>query len=244
MESLEISYAVALLGGMFSFLSPCVLPLVPAYICFITGTSYQELKEDGQVSKLALLWPALAFVFGFSTVFIAMGAGASSLQGFLQEYKEVFALISGGLIVVLGLHFTGLIRLGFLYKEARFQSSDAPKGIIGAYVVGLAFAFGWTPCIGPILATIITLAANQQHFSEGVLLLATYSVGLGVPFILASVAINSFFVTSGRLKKHMRIIEVAIGILLVITGIAIMTGDLQNTGYYLIEWFPWLAEIG
>lgn len=244
MEIIEISYVVALLGGMFSFLSPCVLPLVPAYICFITGTSYEDLKGGVKIGRMALLWPSLAFVLGFSTVFVAMGAGASSLQGFLQEHKEIFALVSGGLIIILGLHFTGLIRLGFLYKEARFQSSDAPKGVIGAYVVGLAFAFGWTPCIGPILATIITLAANQAHFSQGVLLLATYSVGLGVPFILAALAINVFLVTSGRLRRHMRTVEIVIGILLIVTGGAIMTGDLQNSGFYLIEWFPWLAEIG
>jgi len=225
-------------------LSPCVLPLVPAYICFITGNSYQDLQGGEKIDKWAMLWPAVAFVLGFSTVFIALGAGASSFQGFLQEYKDIFAKVSGVLIVILGVHFTGLIRLSFLYKEARFQTRDEPKGLVGAYIVGLAFAFGWTPCIGPILATIITLAATQEHFSEGVTLLAIYSLGLGVPFIIASLAINRFLAASGRLRRHMQAIERIIGALLILTGIAIFTGSLQSLGFYLIEAVPWLAKIG
>lgn len=244
MDSIEVSYLVALVSGMFSFLSPCVLPLVPAYICFITGNSYQDVREGDKIAKWAMFWPAVAFVLGFSTVFIALGAGASAAQGFLLEYKEIFAKISGVMIIVLGLHFAGVIKLSFLYKEARFQTSGEQKGLVGAYVIGLAFAFGWTPCIGPILATILTLAATQEHFSQGVALLAVYSLGLGVPFIIASVAINKFLRASGRLRKHMQTIERVIGVLLIVTGIAIFTGSLQNLGFYLIEAMPWLAEIG
>ncbi len=244
MDSIEVSYLVALISGMFSFLSPCVLPLVPAYICFITGNSYQDLKEGEKMAKWAMFWPALAFVLGFSTVFIAMGAGASAIQGVLQENKEIFAKISGVMIIILGIHFTGLVKLSFLYKEARFQTSGEQKGLIGAYVVGLAFAFGWTPCIGPILATILTLAATQEHFSQGVSLLAVYSLGLGVPFIIASVAINRFLRASDRIRKHMKTIEIVIGILLIVTGMAIFMGTLQNFGFYLIEAMPWLANIG
>ncbi|WP_339862780.1 cytochrome c biogenesis CcdA family protein [Paremcibacter congregatus] len=244
MENIDVSYLVALLSGMFSFLSPCVLPLVPAYICFITGNSYQDMQDRDNIDKWAMFWPALAFVLGFSTVFIALGAGASSIQGVLQDYKDVFAKISGVMIVILGVHFTGLIRLSFLYKEARFQTQGEQKGLVGAYVIGLAFAFGWTPCIGPILATILTLAATQEHFSQGVALLAVYSLGLGVPFILASVAINRFLATSARLRRHMRVVEYIIGALLIVTGVAIFTGSLQNLGFYLIEAMPWLANIG
>lgn len=244
MDSPDVSYLIALLSGMFSFLSPCVLPLVPAYICFITGNSYQDLQGGEKIDKWAMLWPAVAFVLGFSTIFIALGAGASSFQGILQEYKDIFARVSGVLIIILGIHFTGLIRLSFLYKEARLQTRDEPKGLIGAYIVGLAFAFGWTPCIGPILATIITLAATQEHFSEGVTLLAIYSLGLGVPFIVASLAINRFLAASGRLRRHMQTIERIIGALLILTGIAIFTGSLQSLGFYLIEAMPWLAKIG
>lgn len=244
MDSIEISYLVAVVSGMFSFLSPCVLPLVPAYICFITGNSYQDVSEGEKIAKWAMFWPAVAFVLGFSTVFIALGAGASAVQGVLQEYKEIFAKISGVMIMILGLHFAGIIKLSFLYKEARFQTSGEQKGLIGAYVIGLAFAFGWTPCIGPILATILTLAATQEHFSQGVALLAVYSLGLGVPFIIASVAINKFLRASSRVKKHMRTIELVIGVLLLVTGLAIFTGSLQSFGFYLIEAMPWLAEIG
>ena len=244
MDSIEVSYLVALISGMFSFLSPCVLPLVPAYICFITGNSYQDVRDGDKIEKWAMLWPAVAFVLGFSTVFIALGAGASAVQGILLEYKELFAQISGAMIIILGIHFTGLIKLSFLYKEARFQTKDEQKGLMGAYVIGLAFAFGWTPCIGPILATILTLAATQEHFTQGVGLLAVYSLGLGVPFILASVGINKFLRASGRLRKHMHKLEIVIGILLIVTGLAIFTGSLQNLGFYLIEMMPWLAEIG
>lgn len=244
MYGIEASYLVALVGGMFSFLSPCVLPLVPAYICFITGNSYQDVKEGEKIEKWAMFWPAVAFVLGFSTIFIALGAGASAVQGILQEYKEIFAQISGAMIIILGLHFMGAIKLSLLYKEARFQTSGEQRGLVGAYVIGLAFAFGWTPCIGPILATILTLAATQEHFSQGVGLLAVYSLGLGVPFVLASLAINSFLRVSGRLKKYMRMIELVIGSLLIVTGLAIFTGSLQVLGFYLIEIMPWLAEIG
>ncbi|PCI51283.1 MAG: cytochrome C biogenesis protein [Alphaproteobacteria bacterium] len=244
MDSIEVSYLLAALSGMFSFLSPCVLPLVPAYICFITGNSYQDVREGDKIAKWAMFWPAVAFVLGFSTVFIALGAGASAVQGVLQEYKEVFAKISGVMIMILGLHFAGVIKLSFLYKEARFQTGGEQKGLVGAYIIGLAFAFGWTPCIGPILATILTLAATQEHFSQGVALLAVYSLGLGVPFIIASVAINGFLRASGRVKKHLRTIELVIGVLLIVTGLAIFTGSLQNLGFYLIEALPWLAEIG
>ncbi len=244
MDSIEVSYLVALLSGMFSFLSPCVLPLVPAYICFITGNSYQDVREGDKIEKWAMLWPAVSFVLGFSTVFIALGAGASAVQGVLLEYKDLFAKISGAMIIILGIHFTGLVKLSFLYKEARFQTKDTEKGLIGAYVIGLAFAFGWTPCIGPILATILTLAATQEHFSQGVWLLAIYSLGLGIPFILASVGINKFLRVSARMRKHMHRVEILIGILLIVTGLAIFTGSLQNLGFYLIEMMPWLAKIG
>lgn len=239
-----MSYLVAFASGMFSFLSPCVLPLVPAYICFITGNSYQDVRAGGKIAKWTMFWPAVVFVLGFSTVFIALGAGASSIQGFLQEYKEVFAKVAGMMIIVLGVHFTGLIKIPLLYKEARFQSTGEQKGLFGAYIIGLAFAFGWTPCIGPILATILTLAATQEHFSQGVMLLAVYSLGLGIPFIVASVAINRFLNVSGRMRKYMRTVEYIIGALLITTGLAIFTGALQNLGFYLIEAMPWLAAIG
>jgi len=244
MNIVELSYLGAFASGMLSFLSPCVLPLVPAYICYITGNSYQDVRAGNKIPKMAMFWPSVVFVLGFSTVFIALGAGASSIQGFLQEYKDVFAKVAGVMIIFLGVHYTGLIKIPLLYKEARFQSTGEKKGLLGAYVIGLAFAFGWTPCIGPILATILTLAATQEHFSQGVMLLAVYSLGLGIPFIVASVAITRFLNVSGRMRKYMRTVEYIIAALLITTGLAIFTGALQNLGFYLIEAMPWLAEIG
>ncbi|NOZ41572.1 MAG: cytochrome c biogenesis protein CcdA [Alphaproteobacteria bacterium] len=232
------------MGGMFSFLSPCVLPLVPAYISYITGNSYQDMREDGKVAKWAMLLPAIVFVLGFSTVFIALGASASAVQGILLEYKSVFAKISGVIIIILGVHYTGLIKLPLLYREARFQSNGKQKGLAGSYVIGLAFAFGWSPCIGPILAMILTLAATQQHFSQGIMLLVVYSLGLGIPFVLSSLAMNKFLRVSDRLRKYMTLVKITIGALLIITGLAMFTETLQNVGFYLIEYMPWLAKIG
>ncbi|MFC7047759.1 cytochrome c biogenesis CcdA family protein [Emcibacter nanhaiensis] len=244
MESLEVSYFAALLGGIFSFLSPCVLPLVPAYVSYVTGSSLNDLREGDRVPLGDVLFGALAFVFGFSTVFVLLGAGASSLQPILLQHLDIFSRISGALIIILGLHFTGIIRIGFLYREARFHTRETPAGILGAFVMGLAFAFGWTPCIGPILGTILTLAASQQTFGTGVALLIVYSLGLGIPFILAALFVNRFLQFSGRFRKHFRLLEILIGGLLLLTGIAIFFGLLQTFGNTLIEWFPGLAEIG
>ena len=244
METLDVSYFAALLGGIFSFLSPCVLPLVPAYVSYVTGSSLNDLREGDKVPLTDVLSGALAFVFGFSTVFVVLGAGASSLQPLLLQHLDVFSKISGALIVILGLHFAGIVRIGLLNREARFQSRETPAGIIGAYVMGLAFAFGWTPCIGPILGTILTLAASQQTFGTGVALLTIYSLGLGIPFILAALFVNRFLQFSGKFRKHFRLLEIIIGLLLILTGVAIFFGLLQTFGNTLIEWFPGLAEIG
>nr|WP_321396578.1 cytochrome c biogenesis protein CcdA [Emcibacter sp.] len=241
---MEVTYFAALLGGIFSFLSPCVLPLVPAYVSYVTGSSLNDLREGDKVPVTDVLSGALAFVFGFSTVFVLLGAGASSLQPFLLEHLHIFSKISGGLIIMLGLHFTGIVRIGFLYREARFHTRDTPAGIIGAYVMGLAFAFGWTPCIGPILGTILTLAAGQQTFGTGVSLLIVYSLGLGIPFVLAALSVNRFLQFSGKFRNYFRLIEILIGALLILTGAAIFFGLLQTFGNNLLEWFPWLAEIG
>jgi cytochrome c-type biogenesis protein len=245
MDQQSVSLTVALLGGILSFVSPCVLPLVPAYLGFLTGSSLEEIKNRGKAEKIPTpLWPALAFVLGFSTVFIALGAGASSLSRFLLIHQEIFARVSGIIIVILGLHFLGLFRLQFLYREARLQPEVRPKTLIGAYIIGLAFAFGWTPCIGPVLATILTIAAAQEHLSDGILLLAVYSAGLGIPFLAAALGINAFLAFMQKFRKHMRAVEMAMGLLLVATGIAIFTSSLQGLGNILLEWFPALQNIG
>jgi cytochrome c-type biogenesis protein len=244
---LEISYAAALGAGVISFLSPCVLPLVPAYLCFIAGTSLDQVMTDGADGKKIsrrVAMASIAFVLGFSTVFIAMGATASALNRLLLQHLDTIAQVAGVIIVLFGLHFMGLLRIPFLYREWRVHTEGKPTTMIGAYVVGLAFAFGWTPCVGPILATILTVAASRESLGFGVSLLATYALGLGVPFILAAFAIKPFMGFLARFRQHVRKVEFATGGLLAVAGVLIFTNSLSQFGFYLIEWFPALGRIG
>lgn len=245
----DVGYLVALLGGVLSFVSPCVLPLVPAYLCFLTGASLAELEEGAKGGEAASgparpFGRALAFVLGFSTVFIMLGAGASAISAVLRSHLDIFAMIAGGIVIVLGLHFMGLFRIALLDREARFHTTARPMGPVGAYGVGLAFAFGWTPCIGPILGTILAVAATREGLGEGVALLAVYSAGLGVPFLLAAYGVGAFTRFLARFRGHMRAVEVTVGVLLIATGIAMVTGMLQSFGTTLFDWFPWMQEIG
>lgn len=250
MMSGELSYLVALAGGALSFVSPCVLPLVPAYLCFLTGASLADLAapdgsagSDGR-ARVNPLPRAFAFVLGFTTVFVALGAGASVLSQMLRSHLATFSLIAGAAVILLGLHFMGLFRLRLLDREARFHVERKPMGPLGAYGVGLAFAFGWTPCIGPILGTILAVAATREGYGEGVALLAIYSLGLGIPFLLAAYGVGAFTRFLVRFRRHMRAVEIGVGLLLIVTGIAIMTGVLQSAGTALFDWFPWLQQIG
>ncbi|MEX1147491.1 MAG: cytochrome c biogenesis protein CcdA [Sphingomonadales bacterium] len=246
MTGADIGYLVALLGGVLSFVSPCVLPLVPAYVSFLTGASIKEL-EEGERDALKPLNPmprAIAFVLGFSTVFVVLGAGASAFSVLLRAHLDTFATIAGAVVILLGLHFMGAFRIRLLDREARFHTTAKPMGPGGAYVVGLAFAFGWTPCIGPILGSILALAATRDGLGEGVALLAVYSAGLGIPFLLAALAIGAFMRFFLRFRHHMRKVEITVGALLIATGIAMMTGALQQFGTALFDWFPWMQTIG
>src|SRR5919205_621784 len=189
---LSVSFPVAALGGFISFLSPCVLPLVPPYLSFLAGTTFDQLHagDDRAVRQRAIL-AALLFVAGFSTVFVLLGATASALGQAIRQYLDVLSTVAGIAIIVMGLHFLGLFRIGFLYREARFQV-EKPVGLWGAYVMGLAFAFGWTPCIGPVLAAILAVAGSEASVSRGAVLLAAYSLRLGISFLLAAFAIEQF----------------------------------------------------
>ena len=191
---MEVTYTTALLAGILSFLSPCVLPLVPAYISFMTGVSVDNLRSGGSNAlRGRAVLHSLSFVLGFSAVFITLGASATILGRTLLANVHFLAKAGGILIVVFGLHYMGLFRIGFLNLEARFNLAEKPPGLWGAFLIGLAFAFGWTPCVGPILAAILTVAGGQESITQGVVLLAVYSAGLGLPFILAGLAINVFF---------------------------------------------------
>ena len=241
----NITVATALLAGVLSFISPCVLPLVPAYISFMTGVSVTGMRS---ATGSALRWRAglhsLFFVLGFSTVFVSLGASATFISRILLQHMQVLAQIGGGLIVFLGLHYMGLFRIGLLNMDARFNLQHKPPGLLGAYLIGLAFAFGWTPCVGPILAGILAMAGAQETVGQGIALLAIYSAGLGVPFIVAGLAINHFFSFSGRIRNHLRRLEIFSGVLLVAVGLLIMFGSFNRIAILLIQWFPGLASIG
>ena len=244
---MEVSYFAALTAGILSFLSPCVLPLVPPYICFIAGTSIDQLTGDDELDPAIgrrIFTSAVAFVLGFSTVFILLGATASYLGQLVGDHIGLLSQIAGGVIILLGLHFLGLLKISMFYKEARFEGPAKPIGLIGAYVVGLAFAFGWTPCVGPVLAAVLFYAAQEGSIWKGVSLLAVYAAGLGIPFLLAALAGKPFLKFMQRFKRHLGLVEKAIGVLLVITGILFLTGSMNVIGYWLLEMFPALGRVG
>jgi cytochrome c-type biogenesis protein len=233
------------LAGLVSFLSPCVLPLVPPYLVFLAGTSIERLA-GGEVkagAKRATVAAALLFVAGFSTVFVALGASASVIGGLLRAYSGPLAIVAGIAIIVMGLHFLGVFRIAFLMREKRAEV-EKPVGLWGAYVIGLAFAFGWTPCIGPILAAILAVTASEQTVARGAGLLAIYSLGLGIPFVIAAFAIEPFAAFLSRFKRHLHRVEQAMGALLVLTGIAFLTGSITDMSVWLLETFPVLGQIG
>jgi len=247
MGAFDVSYAGALGAGVLSFLSPCVLPLVPPYLCFIGGVSLDQMTE-GEAPNRAVMRKvfvtALVFVLGFSTVFIALGATASTLGQFVGDYMDVLSMIAGVVIILLGLHFIGLFRIGVLFREARFHVEKMPAGLIGTYIVGLAFAFGWTPCVGPVLAAILMVAGSEPSVTYGSSLLAVYSLGLGIPFLLAAVAMKPFMDFMSRFRKHMKTTERVIGGLLVLTGILFLTGSMTDMAFWILETFPTLGRIG
>lgn len=243
---LELITAFA--GGLLSFLSPCVLPLVPPYLAYMAGTTLDQISDDEKVDDALarrVLISSIFFVLGLATVFVTLGATASVLGQVLLQNKILFGQIAGAVIVVLGIHFTGLIRIPFLYREARFDAGKKAAGnYAGSYVIGLAFAFGWTPCIGPILGTILVLAGQEETITQGIVMLAIYAAGLGLPFILAALFIRPFMRWMRKFRRHMGLVEKLMGGLLIVVGIAMITGAFSRAAYFLIETFPFLATIG
>jgi len=241
----DVTIPAALIAGLVSFLSPCVLPLVPPYLVFLTGTSLERLadREPEVAVKRETVVAALLFVLGFSTVFVALGASASAIGALLRAYSQPLSIVAGVVIIVMGLHFLGVFQLAFLHRQKRLEVTK-PVGLWGAYVIGIAFAFGWTPCIGPILAAILAVAASQATVAKGAGLLAIYSLGLGTPFIIAAFAIEPFASFLARFKNYLHRVEQAMGALLVLTGIAFLTGTLNQMSVWLLETFPVLGRIG
>jgi len=242
---MNVTIAAALAAGMLSFLSPCVLPLVPPYLVYLTGTSLERFAdaETRPRAGRTTLVAALLFVLGFTTVFTALGIGASAIGAVLRAWSGLLGIVAGIAIIVMGLHFLGLTPVAFLMREKRV-AVEKPVGLWGAYLMGLAFAFGWTPCIGPILAAILAVAASEDTVAKGAGMLAVYSLGLGIPFLIAALAVESFAAFLVRFRAHLGLVEKAMGALLVLTGIAFLTGAVTQASFWLLDVFPGLAKIG
>jgi len=247
MDGFDVSFAGAFGAGVLSFVSPCVLPLVPPYLCFLGGVSLDQVAGDDEIDSDILkrvFFAAIAFVLGFSTVFISLGATASVLGQLVGDYLDLLSKIAGGVIIILGLHFMGVFKIGLFYREARFHVEKKPAGLIGAYIIGLAFAFGWTPCVGPVLAAILFVAGSEDSISHGVSLLTAYSAGLGIPFLAAALAVKPFMAFMSRFRNHMQTVERVIGGLLVVTGVMFLTGTISDVAFWLLEAFPALGKTG
>ena len=241
----DVSIPAALAAGVISFLSPCVLPLVPPYLIYLTGATIEHVANDEEqkASKRAVMLSALIFVLGFSTVFVALGASASLVGGLIRAWSAQLSIVAGIAIILMGLHFLGLTRIGFLMREGRLPIPK-PVGLWGAYVMGLAFAFGWTPCIGPILAAILSVAASETTVTKGAGLLAVYSAGLGIPFLIAAFMVEQFSSVLARMKKHLATVERVMGVLMILVGIGFLTGAVTDVSIWLLETFPALQNFG
>ena len=234
-----LEFLIAFGAGLISFLSPCVLPLIPGYISYISGQSLQNILDSKKIN----LFPLVLFCLGFSSVFIILGASASFLGQALLQNSEILRIIAGIVIIIFSLQLIGLINISYLNFEKRFDAKKS-KNIFFPYIIGLAFGFGWTPCIGPILGSILALASIEETLSRAILLLIFYSLGLAIPFVLSGYLIQRFLLLSKNFKKNINIISKSGGIILLVTGVLILTNQLQAVGFYIIEIFPFMQKFG
>ena len=234
---------IALTAGIISFLSPCVLPIVPPYLAYMSGVTLNDMSSVAAARRKAVI-AALFFVMGLSTVFLILGFTASIFGAFFLQNQVLFARLSGIVVIIFGLHFLGVFRIPFLDQEARLDAGDKGGTSFGAYILGLAFAFGWTPCIGPQLGAILSLAASEASVTRGTLLLGVYAAGLGIPFLLAAMFITRATQLMNRIKPYMRLIERGMGILLIVVGLALLTGAFTTFSFWLLETFPALGSLG
>jgi len=239
MFSQEVTYIGAFIAGLLSFLSPCVLPLIPSYIMYITGISYADMlaEHPSHVIRQKTILHSLCFICGFTVVFVLLGASATFIGSFLHENATIIRKIGGILLVILGIHVAGILPLKFLLGEKRVSIKHKPAGYAGSFLIGITFAAGWTPCIGPILAAILTVAATEERVYQGILLLLIYSLGLGLPFFLSSLAMHRFLAVFNRFKKYIRIFEIITGIFLVVIGVLIYTNWLSRLSGHLTLFF-------
>jgi len=241
----NVGILTAFIFGLLSFVSPCVLPIVPGYISFISGVSLDEMKgvEQNRSALRSIILNSIFFIGGFTLVFVLLGATATTLGKAFNEYYATISKVAGVLIIVFGLHMMGLFKIKFLNYEQRFHVQQKKLGMLGSFLVGTAFAFGWTPCIGPVLAAILVIASRQDTVYKGIVLLGSYSLGLGIPFFLTGVSINMFFSMFNRIKKYFHAIEVVGGAMLVALGILIITNSLTILSSYFSRWLPFLNEL-
>jgi len=243
----QISLWLVFGAGVLSFLSPCVLPLVPPYLTYMSGASFDQLRADGATA--GVLWrksvfTSLFFIAGFSVVFILFGITATALGQAFRQALPVLTPLAGIFIIAMGLHFIGVYRIGFLDRQLRHQGPGVASGPIGGFLLGLAFAIGWTPCIGPVLAAILAVASSKETALDGAALLGLYSLGLGVPFLLAGIAIGPFLGFFSNFKRHLGVVEKVMGGLLVVTGLLFLTGQFTRISYWFLETFPILQQFG
>lgn len=241
--SLAPALMIAAAAGVLSFLSPCVLPIVPPYLAFMAGTSMEAAADDREAGRRTLR-AAIFFVLGLSTVFLMLGLAASAFGRLFLQYQREMGMVAGAVIILFGLHFLGILRIPLLYREARFETSASGGTAFGAYLLGLAFAFGWTPCIGPVLGAILSLAAQEGSVERGMLLMGFYAAGLGIPFLLTAIFLRRALGLMAGLKRHMATIERVMGVLLVGVGVMMITGAFSDFSFWLLETFPALGLIG
>ena len=243
--AIDVTHGGALLAGLVSFLSPCVLPLVPPYLCYMAGVSLDQLtgEREERIARRTVMLSAAAFVLGFSTVFVLLGATASVIGRYVASYSGVLSIVGGLIIIVMGLHFLGVFKIAFLNRQMRMDI-DNEAGPVGSYLMGLAFAIGWTPCIGPVLGTILLVAGTEQTVGQGAILLAVYSLGLGLPFLIAGFFAGPFMRFMRRFRGHLGTVERVMGGLLVVTGVLFMTGQITTFSFWIISMFPALGQIG
>ena len=232
---------ISFLAGLISFLSPCVLPLIPGYISYISGTSFEKLPKK---KRNSIVIRTIFFTFGFSFVFITLGLTASFIGKFFLSNSELFRIVAGLIIILFSLQLIGVINFKFLNKDIRVYTDQYSHNLAFPFIVGSAFGFGWTPCIGPILGSILALASVEENISRAMLLLIFYSLGLAIPFIISGVLIDKFLLFSKNFRKHIAVVTKVGGVILLLTGMAIFTGQLQILGYYILEFFPVLGNIG
>jgi cytochrome c-type biogenesis protein len=240
----EVSIFAAFFAGLISFISPCILPLIPMYLSFISGMSLDEMKSDINRKKILgkVIISSILFVLGFSFVFIALGASATFFGKFLLSKLSLFSKIAGVIIIILGLQIAGVFNLRFLNYQKKFNFNNKTLGFMGPFVAGLAFAFGWTPCFGPVLGTILIYSSSQDTLWQGILLLSIYSLGLAIPFLLTGIGINAFLGFLQRIKKYYKAIELVTGVFLIIMGVTMVMGSFTNVSNYIARWFPWLLN--